>query len=1035
MKQITLTLLLCIFSICAYAQQITVTGTVTDAENNPLIGAAVLVVGTTNGTITDFDGKYSIQAQSNQSLKITYVGYQEQLIKIDGRKTIDVRMAEGQQLEEVVVIGYGTVKKSHLTGAVSSVSGKDLQANVARNAASALQGRVTGVTVSTNTGQPGEGMSINVRGISSLSSTTPLYVVDGVYGDINMVDPADIQSIEILKDASAAAIYGSRAANGVVLITTKGGRIDMPTRVTVEAYTGIQNVAKKYDVMDGDQYREFCKLNKINTGVSDVTGWKGKGTDWQDELFQQAMLSKVSLNISGGSKTATFNVSGSYNKQDGIVKTTGYEAWNFRTKNTFSFLNNHVRIGNTFMMKFAKKDFDDVSFSTLLNVVPQQSVYDYDNPVRGHWGTTPSWAKPGDNPVGWVEAYDRQKHSIDLMLNGWAEVDLFLKGLKYKLNVGVNKYTNRSYNYIAPYYFSSASQNSETQLNEGTGWENDWLIENTLHYDNVIGKHTINVVAGYSAQRNEWRGFGAGRKNMPEGLYVIDTGIASTSSTGGSTWKESLVSMFARAMYSYDDRYMASVSIRRDGSSKFAAGQKWGSFPSGSIGWNIMNEKFFENLKSTFNELKVRASYGVLGNLNGIGRYATQSAPYMGLNTVFGNTWENTGAITGYNWVTPGITTWEKNKTLDFGVDLGLWNNKLTLSADYYIQKTEDMLLSIPQPGSFGLSGSPVTNAGNVENKGFEIAINHRNNIGELNYRVGVNASFLSNELTKVNSTRKEWSGYDPHGGGAVTYAKEGYGIGGFWVVKTLGIFQNQEQINAWNKDHGRYVFNKDTGKDEWKGAQAKAQPGDLIFEDANGDGQITVDDKQYAGSALPKVTLGFNLGLDWKGIDFNLFFDGQFGHKIYNAMPYYNIKKEGVGNYLVNMMDAWRPDHTNTDIPRFIGASDDPNSATDNNGTNWAITDRWLEKGDFFRLKTLELGYTLPKPWITKAGLQNVRLYTAIDNLFTITDYSGYTPDLGINAGDGATGSGTDDIMSRGCDDGRYPIARTFTFGLQVTF
>jgi TonB-linked SusC/RagA family outer membrane protein len=1030
MKQITFTLLLCIFSICAYAQQITVTGTVTDVEDNPLIGAAVVVVGTTNGVITDFDGKYTIKAEPGQTLKFSYVGYQEQVVKVNNRTIINVRMVEGEQLDEVVVIGYGTVKKSHLTGAVSSVSGKELQANVARSAASALQGRVTGVTVSSNSGQPGQGMTINIRGISSLSSTTPLYVIDGVYGDINMVDPSDIQSIEVLKDASAAAIYGSRAANGVVLITTKGGRTDMPTRVTVDAYTGIQNVAKKYDVMDGNQYRDFCKMYNINQSESEVTGWKGKGTDWQDELFQQASVSKVALNISGGSKTATFNVSGSYLKQDGIVKTTGYEAWNFRTKNTFSFFNNHVRVGNTFMMKFAKKDFDDVSFSEVLNTVPMQPVYDYENPVRGHWGTTPLWAKASGNPVGWAEAYDRQKHNIDLMLNGWAEVDLFLPGLKYKINVGINKYTSRAYNYVAPFYFSSAGQNADTQLDESTNWENDWLIENTLHYDQVFGKHSINVVAGYSAQRNEARNFGAGRKNMPEGLYVIDTGVASTSSTSGSTWRESLVSMFARAMYSYDDRYMASVSIRRDGSSKFADGNKWGSFPSGSIGWNIMNEDFFKGLKKTVNELKVRASYGVLGNLNGIGRYSTQSSPYMGLNGVFGGTWYNTGAITGYDWVTPGTTTWEKNKTLDFGLDLGLWNNKLTVSADYFIQKTEDMLLSVPQPLSFGLSGSPASNAGNVENKGFEIAVNHRNNIGELYYHIGVNASFLSNELTKVNSTRGEWSGYDPHGGGTVTYAKIGYPIGGFWLIKTKGIFQNQAEIDAVNKANG-YI----DGDGKYVGVQNNAVPGDLIFEDFDGNGKIDEGDKQYVGSAIPKVTLGFNLGFDWKGIDLNMFFDGQFGHKIYNAMPYYNMKKEGVGNYLTNVMNSWREDNKNTDIPRFIGASDDANTSLDNNGTNRAISDRWLENGDFFRLKTLELGYTLPKVWTVKAGLQNVRVYTAMENLFTITGYSGFTPDLGVNSGDGATGSGLDNVMSRGCDDGRYPLARTFSFGLQVAF
>lgn len=1011
------TVMLGAFSLASWAQEaVTVKGTVIDSEDNPVVGATVVIKGTTEGTITDIDGNYSISVTPGQVLEFSYVGMQPSQVTVGNQRTINIKMADGEMLDEVVAIGYGTVRKSHLTSAVSSVSAKDIQASVQRSTASALQGRIPGVTVSTNTGQPGENMSINIRGVSSLQSTTPLYVIDGVYGDINMVDPADIQSIEVLKDASAAAIYGSRAANGVVLITTKGGRKEMPTTVTVDAYAGVQTVAKKLDVMDGNQYRDFCKLNNINQNVPELTGWQGKGTDWQDELFQQALISKVNLNVSGGSKTSTFNVSGSYTKQDGIVKTTGYEAWNLRTKNTFSFFNNHLRIGNTILAKFSTKDYDDYTTSELVNIVPQQSVYDYNNSIAGHWGTTPSWAKASGNPVGYVEAVDRQKHSIDLMINGWAEVDLFLEGLKYKFNVGINKYTSRNYNYIGEYYFSSASQNLKTQLDESTGWENDWLIENTINYDHTFGKHTINAVVGYSSQENRYRGFGAGRDYLPEGLYVIDTGDSSTSTASGSTWKESMVFMFARAMYSFDDRYMASVSIRRDGSSKFADGHKWGNFPSGSIGWNIMNEDFFENLKETFNEVKLRASYGVLGNLNGIGRYATQSSPYQGLNAVFGTTWHNNGAITGYDWVTPTTTTWEKNKTFDVGLDLGIWNDKLSISADYYIQDTEDMLLSVPQPGSFGLTGTPVTNAGNVRNKGFEIAIDHRNSVGELYYHVGANASFLSNELTDVNSSQKEWAGYDPHGGGTVTYAKEGYPIGGFWLIKTDGIFQSQEEIDAY-------------------GIQDKAQPGDLKFIDANGDGQITVDDKQYAGSALPKVTVGLNLGLNWRGIDLNLFFDGQFGQKIYNGIPYYNVKKEGVGNYLTCFMDAWRPDNTDTDIPRFIGASDDPNSATDNNGTNWGYTDRWLENGDFFRLKTLELGYTLLKAWVEKAWLENVRIYTAMENLFTITGYTGYTPDLGVNTGDGATGSGLDNVMSRGCDDGRYPSARTFSFGLQVTF
>jgi TonB-linked SusC/RagA family outer membrane protein len=1002
-----------------------VTGRVTDSDGEPLIGATVKVRGGSTGTITDMDGRFAITATDGSTIEVSYIGYVAQTVTANGQQELRIVMlADNETLDEVIVIGYGTVKKSHLTGSVSSITEKDLQGNVARSAASALQGKVAGVTVSTNTGQPGQAMTINIRGISSLSSTAPLYVIDGVYGDINMVDPSDIQSIEVLKDASAAAIYGSRAANGVILITTKGGQYQTATRVTVDAYAGVQTVAKKLDVMNGDQYRDFAKLYNINQNVSEVTGWKGKGTDWQDEVFDQAFISKVNLNVSGGSQTATFNVSGSYTKQDGIIKTTGYEAWNLRTKNTFSFFDNHVRLGNTFTIRMSRTDYDNFETSTLTNIVPMQPVYDYDNTeLAGHWGRTPAWAKPAGNPVGDLEAHDNQRHNVDLMLNGWAEVDLFLKGLKYKLNVGVNRYTYRNYSDVVPYYFSAQAQQATTQLDESTAWQNEWLVENTLHYDNSFGKHNVNVVAGYSAQRTNFRDFSAGAKDMPNGLHVIGAGDPNEATSGGSTWKESLVSMFARAMYSYDDKYLASVSIRRDGSSKFAKGHKWGSFPSASVGWNMANEEFFSTLRPTVNLLKLRVGYGVLGNLNGIGRYATQSAPVLGYNGVFGNAWVSNGSITGVSWVSPQNTTWEKTKTLNIGADLGLWSNKLTLTADYFVQKTTDMLLDIPQPSSFGLGGTPTLNAGNVTNKGVELALNWRDNVGELSYSAGVNATFLSNELTKVTiGERTEWSGYNPHEGGVITYSKLGYPIGGFWLIKTDGIFQSQSEVDAYKNAKGELI-------------QPNAIPGDLRYVDDNGDGKIDGTDRQFAGTALPKISLGVNLSAAWRGIDLRLFFDGQFGHKLYNAIPYYNAKQEGVVNFLADMGNSWRADNTGTDIPRFIGTSSDPTTSTDNNGTKWAYTDRWLESGNFFRLKTLELGYTLPKALTLKAKLQNVRVYTAMENLFTLTSYTGYTPDLGINTGLGAVGSGTDIVMSRGCDDGRYPLARTFTFGLQVTF
>lgn len=1011
-KKTVLTFMLCIFSLFAYAQQsITVKGTVTDTDNNPLIGAAVAVVGTSSGVITDLDGNYTITVSPTQSLQFSYVGYEGQTIKVNGRTTINVQLVEGQQLEEVVVIGYGTIKKKDLTGAVASVTGKQLQANIARNATSALQGRIAGVTVTGATGQPGEGMNINIRGINSLNSTTPLYVIDGVYGDINMVDPADIQSIDVLKDASAAAIYGSRAANGVVIVTTKGGKRETPTRVEINAYTGVQTIAKYVDMMDGNELRDFARQTGYSNSAELLDWDGGAGTDWQKALYRTAMVSKVGLNVSGGNKTATFNVSGSYLNQEGIVKTTGYEAWNIRAKNDFSLFNNHVRVGSTILMKIWKKKYDSVSQTSTLIAVPQWNVYD----AEGNWAPGPSWAR-GDNPVGIAEAYDDQKQGIDLLVNAYAEVDLGLKGLKYKFNVGVDKYTNRTYNYAKPYVFSSTSQNPSYNLSEGTNWEDQWMIENTLHYDNIFGKNTVSALAGYSAQRNSARGFGAGRTHLPPLLNVIDAGTQNTKNNG-SAWANSLISMFGRVMYSYDDRYMFSASIRRDGSSKFSKGHRWGTFPSASVGWNIANEKFFENAQKSVNELKIRASYGVLGNLNGIGNYATQPTATPGLNSMQGEDWW-IGQSTGSVWLSPYDVTWEKTKTLNFGIDAGILNNKLTLSVDYFIQKTEDMLLSVPQPASFGLRSDPTMNAGTVENKGVEIALNHRNVVGEVSYHIGANATFIKNELTKVNSSRQEWAGFNPHGKGTITYAKVGYPIGYFNLIKSDGIFQSQAEIDAYVDDKGNKI-------------QPKAVPGDLKYVDYNHDGVINNNDRQDCGSAFPKVTMGLTMGLEWKGIDLNMFFDGNFGNKIYNAVYYSTVYNEGTGNQFRDRLKSWSETNKNTSVPRYVSGNDD-------NGTNWAYTDRWLENGSFFRLKTLELGYTLPKTWTAKASMQSVRIYTAMDNLFTITKYKGYTPDLGTitdsNAGVDFAGS-ISGVMTRGCDAGRYPTARSFTFGLQVNF
>lgn len=1003
-KKLALALLLGAFGTSTWAQQvITVKGTVKDAENNPVIGATVVVKGEAKGTTTDFDGNYTISVPQGKVLEFSYVGMQKSEVTVN-KSVINVRMAEGEQLDEVVVIGYGTVRKSDLTGAVSSVSGKDLQANIAQSTANALQGRIAGVSVSNVGGQPGSGMSINIRGLSSLGSNTPLYVIDGVYGDINMVDPADIASLEVLKDASAAAIYGSRAANGVVLITTKGGKKEMPTAINVNVFSGFQNITKKLDVLDAQQWVGLMK----QTGYlpEQVQSYSGQGTNWQDEVYRTAPITKANLSITGGTKNATYNVSAGYINQEGILLHTGYDAFNVRTKNTFSFFDDHFRVGNTILVKMSNKDVNKLTITDLLRQNPLLAVYD-ENQLGGYAGIEP-WMKNMDNPVGQSNLFDHERHNTELLMNAYAEVDLGLKGLKYKLNVGYNKNNGRSLDYNAPYDFGSGAVQSS--LNEEAQFGDQWLVENTLHYDNTFGKHTVSGLLGYSAQKNSTRKFGAGRKDLPDGIGVIGAGSTTEQTTSGSLQENSIVSLFARAMYSYDSRYMVSASIRRDGSSRFSDGHRYGVFPSVSVGWNIMNEHFFENVKRTVDELKLRASYGVLGNQE-IDNYKTQSVVTSGINYVQGGQWWM-GGNTGVKWVSPKDLTWEETKTANIGLDASLFNGKLSVNADYYVQETNNILLGISMPSSGGLDGSPTMNAGTIQNKGFELAVEHRNTVGEIYYNIGVNVSTVKNKVKEVTvGNKQEFGGYNPQGEGTVTWAKVGDPIGSFYVVKTDGIFQNEAEIQAHKTADGKLI-------------QPDAEPGDIRFIDFNGDGQITDDDRQYAGSPFPDFNFGIRGNLQWRGFDLGVFFDGMVGNKVYNYVRCRMESMNEMTNFGIHTLNAWTKENPNTDMPRF--------TQEDKNLNRRRCSDRWIENGSFIRLKTLEFGYTLPNDWLNRIRVKDLRIYTAMDNLFTATSYTGYTPDLGQNDDQNGGGEST---MSRGCDHGRIPLARTITFGLQLNF
>mgnify|MGYP001044911407 CR=1 FL=1 len=1004
-------LILFLVSLCLFAsaqQTITVKGTIKDNANNPLSGATIVIKGNTGaagGTTSDLNGNFSIQAPEGAILIFSYVGMQKTEATVGKSKTMNIILSDGDQLNEVVVVGYGTVKKKDLTGAVASLTGKEMQTDVAKSASGALQGRIAGVSVASVSGQPGAGMSINIRGLSSLGSNTPLYVIDGVYGDINMVDPSDIASLDVLKDASAAAIYGSRAANGVVLITTKGGKKNTRASISASVYSGVQTIAKKLDVLDAQQWKTI--MSQSGYLPKEAINFQGPGTNWQDEVYRTAPLTKANVGITGGSETATYNVSAGYINQDGILINSGYEAYNIRNKNTFSFFNDHLRVGNTLLLTTAERQDNHLTITDPLRQNPLLGVLD-PNQLGGYAGILP-WMKNMDNPVGASRLFDNRLNKTDILLNAYAEVDLGVKGLKYKLNYGYNRNNGRNYNYNAPYNFGSGAVQSK--LNESAYFNNQWLLEHTLHYDNTIGKHTISALLGYSSQENSNRSFGAGRSDIPFGTNSIGAGSTTQQTTSGDLQEYSLISMFSRAMYSYDSRYMMSVSVRRDGSSRFADGHRYGVFPSVSVGWNIMNEKFFTSAKDAVSELKIRASYGKLGNQE-IGNYATQSISSSGINYIEGGNWWM-GSNTGVTWVSPKDLTWEETHTKNLGLDASFLKGKLSLTADYYVQETKNVLLSISMPGSTGLKGSPTMNAGTIQNKGFEMLLNYKNSIGEVNYSIGVNASTVKNKITAitVGSEKQEFAGYNPQGEGTITWAKLGDPIGAFYLIRTNGIFQSDAEAQAYKTPAGKVI-------------QPNAKAGDIRFIDFNGDGQITDDDRQYAGSPFPDFNYGIRGSVNYKGFDLGIFFDGMKGNKIYN---YTRARMESMNeftNFGANVLNAWTDQNRNTDVPRFTQQDENKNSRR--------VSDRWLEDGSFFRLKTLEIGYTFDKPWVNKTHMKNFRLFVATDNLFIVTKYKGYSPDLGQNDDQNGGGSST---MSRGTDHGRFPAARTITAGLQANF
>ncbi len=1005
MKKInTLLLVLWLFVATVVAQTSTISGIVVEeGTNSPLIGVSVKLVdaSTPTATMTDIDGKFSINAKVGDKLEFSFVGMLRQTLKVESASTMHVTMEyDAVMLEGVVAIGYGTVKKSDLSGAVAAISGKDLNVAVAKSAASALQGKVAGVRVSNMSGAPGEGMNIDIRGVKNLSAQPPLYVIDGVYGDINILDPTDIESLQVLKDASAAAIYGSRAANGVVLIKTKTGRKDSPTKLSLNVQTGIQQLSKKLKVMDGGQWQEFARQTMGRDYSSNVN------TDWQDELYRTAATYKVNLGISGGANSSTYDSSIGYYSQDGIMINSGYESVNLRMKSEHSFIDNRLTIGQSILFKTGKQKTGNngALVHQAIQMIPTIPVYDSEREYG--WGGGESWMANIPNPVG--DAYVNSGfaanniRSTEALINAYMSLKIY-DNLVYKVNLGFSKDHFQQFGEKLPYDFGRVVSHGH-EVKAGSTNEDMWMLENTLNYDKTFGKHNVYALLGYSAESFTQRVVNASGTDIPLGISVVNGGKTATGNSSRSD--ETGASYFARLMYSYDSRYMLSASIRRDGSSKFESGKRWGSFPSVSVGWNIHNEAFAEGLKPAVDELKFRASYGKLGNKVGVPRYATQSRVSSGINYLQAQEWWK-GQMSGINWVSPKDLKWETSETYNVGLDLATLNNSLLFTTDLFIADNKDILLAIPMPQSAGLNGQPTLNAGTFRNKGAEFSVTYRNSTANgFFYSVTGNATYLNQKMKEITiGGETAIPGFSPQGLGTVTYAKLGRPASGMYLVETDGIFQTQAEVDAYVNSQGERVtiFGK------------LPKVGDMRYKNVNDDAEINNEDATYQGSGIPNWTFGISANFEYKGFDLGLFFDAVAGNKIYNFTKRRMYNTSEVFNYSPDVFDSWTEDNRSNTLPKYGG---------NDNGNHNVMTTRWLENGSYFRLRTLDFGYTLPKSLLSKIKLDNVRVYTSFENLFTITGYSGYTPDLG--SADGGA-------LNIGVDHGRYPLPRIMSLGIQI--
>lgn len=977
--------------MCIFAQQITVQGVVKDQTGETVIGASVMEKGTTNGTITGIDGDFSLNMSPNGTLVVSFVGYKTQEVQVKGQKQLQVVLSEdAEMLDEVVVIGYGTMKKSDLTGAVSSIGNKDIKDSPVSNLGQAIQGKISGVQI-VDAGKPGDNVSIKIRGLGSINNCDPLVVIDGVPTDLGLssLNMADVERLDVLKDASATAIYGSRGANGVVMITTKRGT-EGKGKLAVSANYSFQNATNVPSLLNAAQYAELSNDMMVNSGRNPNPEWAnpselGAGTDWMDELLRTGVMQNYTVSYSGGNEKSHYYVSGGFLDQSGIVKSVNYRRFTFQSNSDAQVLK-WLKFSNNITFSADTKKSGSYNIGDALKALPIYPVKNEDGSWSGPDGNS-EWYGSTRNPIGPTELNKSQTDGYNFLANLTAELT-FTKWLKFKSTFGYDAKFWFIDNFT-PKYNWKPTPTEETSRYKSDNKSFTYLWDNYFLFDHTFAeKHRVGLMAGMSAQWNTNDYLNA-QKNvfMFDNVHEMDNG-EEMYAIGGNETEWALLSYMARVNYSYEDRYLLTATIRRDGSSRFGKKHRWGTFPSVSVAWRASQEKWFPK-NDYINDLKVRAGYGVTGSQASVGNYS-YLASYNTSVYPFGISSGNQTALVSSTLANPYIH-WEEVAQTNIGFDASLFNSRVMFSFDAYLKETRDMLVkaSIPITSGFEDTTTTYTNAGKVRNQGIEMSLHTINLTGELGWETNLTATYNKNKIKDLNSDVPYY--INQINNSYVTMLTKDYPINVFYGYVTDGIFQNQSEVNT-------------------HAVQPGAEPGDIRFRDLNNDGVINDSDRTVIGNPNPSWLFSMNNSLSYKGFELSVFLQGIAGNKIYNANNIDNTGMAAAYNQTTDVLKRWQGEGTSNSMPRAVFG--DPNQ-------NTRVSDRFVENGSYLRLKNITLSYTFPKQWLQKAQIENARLSLSCENVATITGYSGFDPEVGIN----------------GIDQNRYPISRTFSLGLNFNF